>query len=156
MAGKVYQTGGISSMIEPALRDTRFEEIRFDLKRPCNDCPFRRSSRFHPGIAANTESLCNAIGFGELLHSCHKTDPFADCIPSERYDLPLQHCAGAVILCLKSSGCDLQKHLIRASAEGKIDLRLMRRIARDDKECFTLSEFIKFQLVGVKAIGAGV
>lgn len=77
-------------------RDT--DEMLYDLKTPCEDCPFRKDVRFHEGIYDALKDYEEHIPKGNLIHTCHKTDKRADGY-QENYkkDKP-QHCAGLLIM----------------------------------------------------------
>lgn len=70
--------------------------MKFDLIRPCKDCPFR-SDRPAYLSADSVESICTAMIEEQRTFSCHKTN-----VPSEDGIEMLetkdsQHCAGALI-----------------------------------------------------------
>ena len=70
-------------------------EWRFDLVRPCVNCPFRTDVRFH-FRRARAEEIVRAVIAGDLTFQCHKTvDYSADTLAVG--DRP-QQCAGALIL----------------------------------------------------------
>jgi hypothetical protein len=77
-------------------------EVNFNLRRACKDCPFRRSTPHHEGVASDLENLYGQIERGGFLHSCHKTDPRSDGYV-EGYKGPVSHCAGAMTL-IKNMG----------------------------------------------------
>ncbi len=76
------------------------KEMRFDLRSPCDDCPFRTNAPMHEGIIAELTSKIDSLLDDGLVHSCHKTDPRADCEAHKRAPKgsPVQHCAGALIM----------------------------------------------------------
>lgn len=73
--------------------------MRFDLRSPCSDCPFRTDAPMHEGIIAELPSKLDSLQEGILAHTCHQTDPRADCRADKRAPAgsPVQHCAGALI-----------------------------------------------------------
>jgi hypothetical protein len=76
--------------------------LAFDRVRPCDDCPFRKDVPPEDGIGGNIPSMFADIDMGRFTHTCHKTDPRADgFIPT--HEGPIQHCAGAIIMMLKSN-----------------------------------------------------
>lgn len=79
-------------------------EVEFGLRRPCKDCPFKRSTPHHEGVASDLVNLHGQIEKGGFLHSCHKTDPRSDGFV-QGYTGPVFHCAGAMIM-LKNEGPD--------------------------------------------------
>ena len=79
---------------------TNINNLGFDLKEPCLDCPFRTDSPFHSGIAKELPRLTESIDEGNLVHSCHKTDPRADGF-TKLDKGKIQHCAGMMIMEIK-------------------------------------------------------
>lgn len=51
--------------------------MKFDLKRPCKDCPFRSDI---PGYLtkARAREIIDGITRGQATFSCHKTNDFSD------------------------------------------------------------------------------
>jgi hypothetical protein len=77
-------------------------EVQFNLRRACNNCPFRKSTPHHEGVASDLSNLWGQIEKGGFLHSCHKTDPRSDgYVPG--YKGPVSHCAGSLMM-LKNMG----------------------------------------------------
>lgn len=78
-------------------------QMRFDLRSPCSDCPFRTDAPMHEGIISDLVSKFDSFDHDELAHSCHQTDPRACCPPEKRMPAgsPIQHCAGALIFAYK-------------------------------------------------------
>lgn len=77
-------------------------EVKFNLRRACKDCPFRRSTPHHEGVASDLINLHGQIEKGGFLHSCHKTDPRSDgYVPG--YKGPVSHCAGSLMM-IKNMG----------------------------------------------------
>lgn len=74
------------------------KDIKFDLKKPCKDCPFLKTTPYHEGIADDLPNLWVSIEAGKAMHSCHKTDPRSDSPEGQRYKGPLQHCAGLLTM----------------------------------------------------------
>ena len=71
--------------------------MKFDLKSPCDNCPFRNDINFylHPERRQEiADSLLNDHTF-----PCHKTTPETS---SNKDIKKIQHCAGALIVMLKS------------------------------------------------------
>lgn len=65
---------------------------KFDLTRPCKNCPFRKDIR--PYLPANRcEEILNAITSEQRTFSCHETTGVKGNKKVEE-----QHCAGATIL----------------------------------------------------------
>jgi hypothetical protein len=69
--------------------------VRFDLTRPCGDCPFRRMGgiRIRAGRIREIAGLMLEEGAGGSF-TCHNT--------RERRKVDRQHCAGALIFALKN------------------------------------------------------
>lgn len=71
--------------------------MKFDLVRPCADCPFRSDKKFHLARGRAREIL-RGITREDKTFSCHKTNARDD----EDGDLvetaDSQHCAGALIM----------------------------------------------------------
>lgn len=68
--------------------------MKFDLIRPCADCPFRTDTQFHfrPGRA---EEIVRSVVEGDLTFPCHKTIHGRG---RKRRRIDRQMCAGALIL----------------------------------------------------------
>jgi hypothetical protein len=75
--------------------------LRYDLKKPCKDCPFLKTTRFHEGIYNSLPELVSAADRGLMCHTCHKTDPDSDSKEGTSYTGPLQHCAGLLVMMSK-------------------------------------------------------
>lgn len=80
-----HQLPAIGSMVD-------VERIGFDLKGPCSDCPFGKNAPFHSGIIADLEKLLYGLAKGDIIHTCHKTDPRADGFIATSKNV--QHCGG--------------------------------------------------------------
>lgn len=126
--------------------DPVFEaDIDWDLTKPCDDCPFRRSTPYHQGVGHCLPEYVESIFAGRFAHTCHKTDARADSEQGKRYRGRVKHCAGALIMLLKTGhGLDLQMPMIRAIDSGKFDIARFARIAADDRECYSLIELLDF------------
>lgn len=67
--------------------------VKFDLRRPCADCPFRHDI---PGYltAGRAKEIATAL-LGDATFTCHKTNEFTN---EGTVETPnSQHCAGALI-----------------------------------------------------------
>lgn len=76
--------------------------MKFDLKTPCNNCPFRTDVKPYLRPRRAIE-ISNSIAEG-LTFSCHKTNEFVDDEDGFSETLETensQHCAGALILLVK-------------------------------------------------------
>lgn len=123
-------------------------ELEWDMTQPCSDCPFRKSSPFHGGVATNIPSYVDTIEGGIFAHTCHKTDTSPQCdgpVRGMEAERPAKHCAGAILMLLKTGdGKDLQLPLLKAAEAGKIDVHRMAEVAKDSPDVFTLREFLVF------------
>jgi hypothetical protein len=74
--------------------------MKFDLKRPCSNCPFRTDIVF-PLRIEKVAAIVESITLKDQSFPCHKTTSFDDDgehIPSKKE----QHCAGALIMLEKT------------------------------------------------------
>lgn len=120
-------------------------DLHWDLKKPCADCPFTKSAKYHGGVCSSLPEYVNSIEAGRFAHTCHKTDVTEECDgPPDRHGPP-QHCAGALMMLLKTGGGnDLQLPLLEAAADGKFNIDEMTKRAREDDNVFTLRELLVF------------
>jgi hypothetical protein len=127
--------------------------IDFDLKTPCGDCPFLKSSPFHDGVCESLPQYLDSINMNVFAHTCHKTDNRGSVDGPQNFKGErAKHCAGAIICLLKTGkGKDLQLPLLQAAERGAIDLDEMSRIAASDVEVFTLAEMLAFYANGLQA-----
>lgn len=131
-----------------------WDDLDWSRKTPCHDCPFLRTSPFHEGIAARAESVATSIINNTFAHTCHMTDnnPMCDGPHNWKKAKP-QHCAGAIMMLLKTGrGMDLQLPLLHAASAGRLDLTEMKKRAKADKRVFTFSQFIKFNIDGMRKL----
>lgn len=64
--------------------------MKFDLKKPCKDCPFIKGSSTNLTLSEERlDDIVNDISNNDMTFTCHKT---LDLAKSEQ-----QHCAGALI-----------------------------------------------------------
>lgn len=127
--------------------DTEIKAIDLDWSRthPCADCPFLRTSPFHQGVASGAPLLLQAIGENMAAHTCHKTDNRASCDGPRNYPGNPQHCAGIILMLLKTGkGMDLQIPLLKAADAGKLDLEKMMALSKKSPKVYRLGEFIRF------------
>lgn len=73
------------------------KELGYSLKRPCDDCPFRKNAPMHNGIIRALPEMAKAYKKKWLVHSCHKTDPRADGYTG-LVENKIQHCAGMMAM----------------------------------------------------------
>lgn len=78
--------------------------FKFDLKKPCANCPFRKDIPFFLSKARATD-IVNAVTKEDKTFSCHKTVTYGD--DGESVFTPKeQHCAGALILVAKTGAAN--------------------------------------------------
>jgi hypothetical protein len=117
---------------ERAVRSRKIEDLRWDLRVPCESCPFRKDVPKHEGVAKALLEYADQVKERRFAHTCHKTDPLSD------YDSPkgaLQHCAGAAVLLLRENlagRAPLQLAMSEAIRTGKFDILSLR----DDRHVF--------------------
>lgn len=86
--------------------------VRYDQRTPCKDCPFKTDTQLHDGVGAEIGNHAIALAFGEeRYHTCHKTDPRSDSPDGQKHKGPMQHCAGFLIMLVKS-GLDLPSNAV--------------------------------------------
>jgi len=97
--------------------------MKFDLKKPCDNCPFLREPYFHLG-PDRREELADSLRRG-MSFSCHKTvnyddDEFAELDDDDDDDddddvhIPSQdeqHCAGALLTMMRCSRSTNMMHI---------------------------------------------
>lgn len=77
--------------------------LRYDLRTPCKDCPFRKDVPLHDGVADSLPKLMGQfMGGDDAFHTCHKTDPRSDSAEGQAFRGPIQHCAGFLIMLRRS------------------------------------------------------
>jgi len=127
-------------------------DLRHDIRTPCNDCPFRKSSPFHAGVARTLPTLLEAIDDGKAAHTCHKTDPRPSCDGPRPQGGTVQHCAGMTLMLIRTGdGADLQRSIIRAIDDGRLDIKTMAAIAETADDVYTVKELRSFYLREIKA-----
>lgn len=103
--------------------------MKFDLKTPCNNCPFSTDSRVGWLGEDRAEELIQAIAEQDQPFTCHKTDRTEGIEP--------QHCAGALILLEKE---EKPNQMMRISE--RLGLYDMTALDMDADVFDTLEEFI--------------
>lgn len=122
-------------------------DVRYDLKHPCDDCPFVKDSAFHQGVARHLPDTLRAIETGTFAHTCHKTDPRPSCDGPHLHDGPVQHCAGAIIMLFKSqNGRWMQAPLIKAFSEKRVDLNYFEELANRDRRVWSVKAMARFYI----------
>ncbi|MFS0815372.1 hypothetical protein ABC382_00190 [Lysinibacillus sp. 1P01SD] len=76
--------------------------MKFDLRKPCQDCPFVKGSSTNISLAeGRIKGIIDDITYEDTSFTCHKT------LGYDGKKVPQQHCAGAMI------------YLERIGAEGR-------------------------------------
>lgn len=126
-------------------------DVRYDLRNPCADCPFMKTTPFHQGVAKSIPGLCESIESRSFAHTCHKTDTRPQCdgpVAGTETGKPVQHCVGSLLMLLKTgNGKDLQLPFLQAIEAGKLsveDVHALTARAKADPNVFTLRELILF------------
>lgn len=120
-------------------------EVQFNLRRACNNCPFRRSTPHHEGVATDLVSLHGQIEKGGFLHSCHKTDPRSDGFVVG-YTGPVSHCAGSILM-LKNMG----PGYIQGSMLLKHVRKYMKKLKPDPDIFSSMTEMVNHYLPFIKS-----
>lgn len=127
------------------------QDLDWDMKAPCSDCPFAKASAFHQGICRSLPGYLEVIERGHFAHSCHQTDPRPEVDGPRTFKGTPKHCYGALMTLLKSGeGADLQQPLIQAIDAGKLDIHALDAAAKKDEACFTLDEMRAFYAAELK------
>lgn len=128
------------------------KDLDWSRKRPCADCPFLKTSPFHQGVAGSLPEYVRSIEDGRFAHTCHKTDNRAEVDgPKNFRGERAQHCAGAVLMLLKTGKTmDLQLPLLEAAERGDLDLAEMTAIAKASDDVFTVGELLQFYADGLE------
>lgn len=134
-------------MIYDELRDKLLpaSAVSYDLKSPCDDCPFRKSSPYHSGVAGGVWDTIRTIEINRFSHTCHKTDYRQGCDGPRAGGDPgqIQACIGSLLMLLKTGdGVDLQLPLLQAAERGQLDLDDLAARARVDEATYTFPEFL--------------
>ncbi len=125
---------------EPALLAA---DVDWDLKQPCDDCPFLRTSAFHGGVARSLPDYVASIENNRFAHTCHKTDCRRSVDGPKTFKGTPKHCAGALMMLLKTgNGADLQLPLLEALEASKWDGREMTIILTLWLACATINALI--------------
>lgn len=69
--------------------------MKYNLKRPCSNCPFRSDVHF-PMTKARRRDIAKSILNRQETFSCHKTNEFCGDNAIETQNS--QHCAGAMVI----------------------------------------------------------
>ncbi len=80
-------------------------DVNFDLKKPCQKCPFRTDCLKGWLGGGRAEEIVDALFQSDQTFACHETTKFDD----DGEDIPgdhEQHCAGAMILMEKQSAAN--------------------------------------------------
>ena len=122
----------------------RVQDLHYGLTAPCSDCPYRRNSPAHEGIAKNLPFVISQLMTDQAVaHSCHKTDPRADGF-KPGYEGDVQHCAG-FLYTMRGKAVAFQE----AVAQG----RAVDRFKDGHPDCFrNLREMTDFYVEFVKGL----
>lgn len=126
-------------------------DVHWDMRNPCADCPFMKTTPFHQGVAKSIPNVVGSINEGRFAHTCHKTDTRKACdgpVAGKETGKPVQHCIGSILMLLKTGkGKDLQLPFLQAIESGKLstaDLSKLTARAKSDPNVFTIFSFITF------------
>ena len=126
-------------------------ELHWDLRNPCADCPFMKTTPYHQGVAKSIPGVVESINEGRFAHTCHKTDSRKQCdgpVAGKETGKPVQHCIGSILMLAKTgNGKDLQLPFLQAIDDGKISAEEVRKLidrAKSDPNVFTIRGFIHF------------
>ncbi len=126
-------------------------DVHWDLRNPCADCPFMKTTPFHQGVAKSIPGVVRSIEDGNFAHTCHKTDTRKACdgpVAGKETTKPVQHCIGSILMLLKTGkGKDLQLPFLQAIESGKLsgdDVHRLTARAKSDPNVFTIRSFITF------------
>ncbi len=123
-------------------------DVDWDLKTPCNDCPFLRTSPYHEGVAGSLPGYADSIQDHRFAHTCHKTDCRPTVDGPRTFKGTAKHCAGALMMLLKTgNGVDLQVPLLEALQADKWDYKEMETRAQADDRVFRLPELLEFYAI---------
>jgi len=86
-------------------------KLKYDLKKPCKDCPFLQGSELHQGIAKAIPEYIANLEMDRFAHTCHKTDPRTDSPEGQAFKGDIQHCAGSIAMMAQGS-LTAQSHVI--------------------------------------------
>lgn len=100
-------------------------DVKFDLKKPCKDCPFRQGAKFHQGVYNSLLEMHHHLEDKTLIHTCHKTDPMSDSPEGKKYKGDLQHCAGLLTM-MSNDVTMLGKYQLQAMNENRWKPELMK------------------------------
>ena len=145
------ETGIPDSVVRAAIAKVTGEDavlasdVDWDLKSPCDDCPFLKRSPYHEGVASSLPNYVDSIEAHRFAHTCHKTDARPSVDGPRTWGGRAKHCAGAILMLLKTgNGLDLQLALLQACEDGKLDIHEMTERARRDSSVFTVPELLAF------------
>jgi hypothetical protein len=101
------------------VRSVKKGDLGWKLRSPCAECPFKTTTPFHEGVAADLPATLTAMMEERFAHTCHRTDPRSDYKGAKRYRGQVQHCAGALIMMERSGRVSLP--MADAIASGALD-----------------------------------
>ena len=125
-------------------------DVDWDLKSPSSDCPFRKPTPYHGGVASRALLYAEQIRCGRFAHTCHKTDKRSDSETGKAYQGRPKVCAGSLYMLVKTGeGADLQRAVLNAIDAGKLDIKDLDRRARAGRDCYAVREFIEACAAGL-------
>lgn len=122
------------------------DEVGFDLKAPCDDCPFTKNAPPHEGVLAAFPKYWAEIKRGMFAHTCHKTDFRSDSKTHKFVKGKTQHCVGMIWMCENSDKTQLP--YLNAWAKKKFKFEDLKGKER----AFTWSEFLAFYKAYAKKV----
>lgn len=129
------------------------KDVAYNLKRPCNDCPFRRDAPDHEGVAGSVVEYLDNIEAGRFAHTCHKTDNRTVCDgPRNFKGDKTEHCAGALHFLIRAKK-SLQLPLLEAMVDGRLDYDAAKKHARRSSMVFaSVAEFVSYYVRMIERI----
>ena len=88
--------------------------VEYNLKKPCDDCPFKKSTPFHVGVAQSIQGYADSLDAGTFAHTCHKTENRPECDGPRNHAGKAEHCFGALLMILKTSLVDESFHWMQS------------------------------------------
>jgi len=122
------------------------KDLGFDLKTPCDDCPFRKNVPLHKGVLEKLTEFVSSLDRGEFMHSCHKTDDRSDYKNPKLFQEKIQHCMGSILMCEKSNYGQYPYTYAVIKKDFKIESII------DPGDVFTVKEFFKTYVEWAKKI----
>lgn len=130
-------------------------ELHYDLRNPCADCPFTRNGPpDHSGVLSSLPAYLELLKTGDLVHSCHKTDPRPGCDGNRDYEGKTQHCSGVLQMFAKSE-IGIGSSIFQALSHG-VDLGELIDRAKSNNHVFgSIGELIEHYLPAIERLAKG-